>query len=348
MKTIQFGKSKISQDGPCYVIAEIGHNHQGDIDNALKMVKVAKESGVQAVKLQKRNNKKLFTKEYYNKPYDNENSYGDTYGKHRDYLEFGIDQYKLIKEYSEKLGVEFMSTAFDHDSVEFLEKIGINCYKVASGDITNLPLLDHIARTGKPMLISTGAATLEEIHIAYDKIFGLNNQICLFHCVAEYPADYTSLNLNMIKTLRKNFPDAVIGYSGHDNGILAAVIAYLLGATVVEKHFTLNRSWKGTDHKFSLEPEGLRKQVRDLRRVDISLGSGIKKVSDSELEARKKMGKGIYAAHALSTGTIITMNDVCFKTPSNGTPPYMIDEIVGKRLKRHLEEESPISLEILE
>lgn len=348
MKTIQFGRSSISQEGPCYVIAEIGHNHQGDIDTALEMVKVAKNAGVQAVKLQKRNNKNLFTKEYYNKPYENENSYGATYGEHRDFLEFGKDQYVLLKEYSEKLGVEFMSTAFDHDSVEFLEEIGITSYKVASGDITNLPLLEHIARTGKPMFISTGAATLDEIKIAYDRIVGLNNRICLFHCVAEYPADYLSLNLNMIKTFKNEFPDAIIGYSGHDNGILAAVIAYILGATVVEKHFTLNRSWKGTDHKFSLEPEGFRKQVRDLRRVDLALGSGVKKVSQAELGAREKMGKGIYAARALTAGSILTIDDICFKTPANGTPPYMIDEIIGKKLTKSLEEENSISLDLLE
>jgi sialic acid synthase len=348
MKTISFGRSTISQEGPCYVIAEIGHNHQGDIDTAMEMVKVAKNAGVQAVKLQKRSNKNLFTKAYYNKPYDNENSYGATYGEHRDFLEFDKEQYKLLKDHSEKLGIEFMSTAFDHDSVEFLEDIGITSYKVASGDITNLPLLEQIARTGKPMFVSTGAATLDEIKIAYDKIVGLNNKICLFHCVAEYPADYLSLNLNMIKTFTKEFPDAIIGYSGHDNGILAAVVAYLLGATVVEKHFTLNRSWKGTDHKFSLEPEGLRKQVRDLRRVDIALGNGVKTVSQSELSAREKMGKGIYAAHALSAGAIITIDDVCFKTPANGTPLYMIDEIIGKKLIKKIEEESPISLNILE
>jgi sialic acid synthase len=348
MKKIEFGRSKISEDGPCYVIAEIGHNHQGDIDTAIEMIRIAKNAGVQAVKLQKRNNRKLFTKEYYNKPYENENSYGATYGEHREFLEFDQEQYRTLKEFTEKLGLEFMSTAFDHDSVEFLEDIGLTSYKVASGDITNLPLLEHIARTGKPMFVSTGAAVLDEIKIAYDRIMTINNKLCLLHCVAEYPADYPSLNLNVVKSLKREFPGALIGYSGHDNGILAAVIAYLLGATVIEKHFTLNRSWKGTDHRFSLEPEGLRKQVRDLRRVDLSLGNGIKKITDSEVKARQKMGKGIYASHSLCVGSVITMDDICFKTPANGTPPYMIDEILGKRLKSDINEEEAISLNILE
>jgi N-acetylneuraminate synthase/sialic acid synthase len=348
VKTISIGKNIISQDHPCYVIAEIGNNHQGDLETAIKMVDAAKSAGVQAVKLQKRNNSKLFTQAYYNKPYDNENSYGATYGEHRKFLEFDKEEYLVIKEHAEKLELDFMATAFDYDSIDFLEDIRVTSYKVASGDITNIPLLQSIAKLGKPIFVSTGAATLEEIRIAHDSITAINTDLCLLHCVAEYPAEYANLNLNFVKTLINAFPNTLIGYSGHDNGILAAVLSYMLGARVVEKHFTLNRSWKGTDHKFSLEPEGLRKQVRDLRRVDIALGDGSKSISESEKEARIKMGKGIYAAKSLAKGTILVIDDVCFKTPANGTPPYMIDEIIGKRLKQYVEEEETISLDILE
>ncbi len=348
MKTISFGRSKISTKGPCYVIAEIGNNHQGNLDTALKMIQVAASCGVQAVKFQKRDNKTLYTKAFYNKPYDNENSYGATYGEHREFLEFGMDEYRELKKCAEENHVEFMATAFDFKSVDFLEELGVTSYKTASGDLTNIPLLVYIAKLGKPMFISTGAATLDEIRIAYEAVIKHNDKICLMHCVAGYPTEYHDLNLRVIETLKKEFPEAIIGYSGHDNGILAAVIAYMLGATVVEKHFTLNRSWKGTDHKFSLEPEGLRKQVRDLRRVDISLGDGRRALYDFEQEARKKMGKGIYTTRPLPKGKVITWEDIALKTPANGTPPYMIDRILGKKLKVSLEEEAPISLDLLE
>ena len=348
MNTIKFGKSIISTKGPCYVIAEIGHNHQGDLETALKMIQVAAASGVQAVKFQKRDNKTLYTKAFYNKPYDNENSYGATYGEHREFLEFSRDAYIELKKCAEEHGLEFIATAFDFKSVDFLEDIGVTCFKTASGDITNTPLLVYIAKLGKPMFVSTGAATMDEVRLAYETILAHNDKLCLMHCTAGYPTEYHDLNLKAIEIMKREFPKAIIGYSGHDNGILAAVIAYMLGAKVLEKHFTLNRAWKGTDHKFSLEPEGLRKQVRDIRRVDISLGDGKKDIKDFEKDARLKMGKGIYTSRPLSAGSTITFDDICFKTPANGTPPYLIDKIIGKKLKVDLSEEVTISFDQVE
>jgi N-acetylneuraminate synthase/sialic acid synthase len=348
MKKISFGKSTVSSEGPCYVIAELGHNHQGNLETAIRMVEIAASCGVQAVKFQKRDNKTLYTKAMYNKPYDNENSYGATYGEHREFLEFGKDEYLALKACAEKNNVEFMSTAFDFKSVDFLEEVGISSYKVASADVTNTPLLQYIAKLGKPMFVSTGAASLDEIRIAHDAILKHNNNLCLLHCIAGYPTEYHNLNLRVIETLKKEFPEILIGYSGHDNGILAPIVAYMLGATVLEKHFTLNRSWKGTDHKFSLEPEGLRKQVRDLRRVDMSLGDGIRKIYDFEVEPKKKMGKGIYAAKQLKAGTVISWDTIALKTPTNGTPAYMAEKMIGKKLKVNLEEEAALSFDILD
>jgi len=348
MKTFSFGKSIVSEKGPCYVIAEIGHNHQGSLETALKMVKVAAGCGVQAVKLQKRDNKTLYTKAFYDKPYDNENSYGATYGEHREFLEFGRDEYREIMKCAEENNVEFISTAFDFRSVDFLEEMGISSYKIASADVINTPLLEYVAKLGKPMFVSTGACTLDEVRLAYETVMKHNNKLCLLHCMAGYPTEYHDLNLCVINVFKKEFPDAIIGYSGHDNGILAGVIAYMLGATVLEKHFTLNRAWKGTDHKFSLEPEGLRKQVRDLRRVDMSLGDPVRKVYDIEVDPRKKMGKGIYASRPLVKGTVVSWDDLCLKTPPNGIPPYRIYEIVGKKLKMDLKEEDSITLDVLE
>jgi len=348
MNSFSFGRSKVAEKGSCYIIAEIGHNHQGDLETGMEMIKIAASSGVQAVKFQKRDNKSLYTKAFYDKPYDNENSYGATYGEHREFLEFGMQEYMELKKCAEENGVEFMATAFDLSSVDFLEELGVTSYKTSSSDLTNTPLLEYMSKKGKPMFVSTGAASLEEIHIAYNVISKYNDKVCLMHCTAGYPTEYHDLNLKVIETLKKEFPNIIIGYSGHDNGVLAPVIAYMLGATVIEKHFTLRRAMKGTDHKFSLEPPGLLKQVRDLRRVDIAMGDGKRILYAFEKEARIKMGKGIYTSKPLSAGTIITMDGISFKTPANGTPPYMVDKILGKRLKVDLAEELPIPMKYLE
>jgi len=348
MKEFTFGKSKVSEKGPCYFIAEIGHNHQGDIETALKMIETAAICGANAVKLQKRDNQTLFTKKYFNRPYDNENSYGSTYGEHRLFLEFGLPEYQILKKRTEELGLEFLCTAFDFLSADFLQELGVTAFKIASGDITNIELIKYIAKFEKPMFMSTGAATLKEIEIGYEAARSFHDKICLMHCVAGYPPEYQDLNLRVIETLKKHFPGALIGYSGHDNGILAPVIAYMLGAVVVEKHFTLNRAWKGTDHKFSLEPEGLRKQIRDLRRVDISLGTPQKILKDFELDARYKMGKGLYASRPIEAGSKLKKEDIVLKSPATSTPPYLIDQIIGKSVKVSLGEEDPILIENLQ
>jgi len=348
MKSIRFGESEITADGPAYVIAEIGHNHQGNLETAEKMIVTAAACGVNAVKFQKRDNRYLFTKAFYNKPYENENSYGATYGEHREFLEFGREDYLRLKKTAADQGVEFMATAFDPPSADFLAGIGIASFKLASGDITNTRLITHVARLGKPLFMSTGAATLDEIRLGYQTARTHNDQVVLLHCIAGYPAEYEHLNLRVIETLRKEFPDALIGYSGHDNGILAAVIAYMMGAVVIEKHFTLNHSWKGTDHKFSLEPDGMRKQVRDLRRVGVSLGSPEKQVQGFEWEARKKMGKGIYFSRPIAAGSRLQPGDLVLKTPAGDIPPFRMEEAIGRALKVDVAEEAPLSWDLFE
>ncbi|HHM05981.1 MAG TPA: N-acetylneuraminate synthase [Gammaproteobacteria bacterium] len=348
MNEFYIGQKRIARDGACYIIAEIGNNHQGDMKTALKMIRVAAGMGVDAVKFQKRDNKTLFTRAMYNKPYDNENSYGPTYGAHRDYLEFDWDQYLELKACARENDVDFIVTPFDFPSVDFLAEVGVDAYKIASADITNTPLLEYVAKLGKPMFVSTGAAELHEIELAYQAVIPHNEQLCMLHCTAGYPTEYENLNLAAIKTLALQFPKAVIGYSGHDYGILAPSVAYLLGATVVEKHFTLNRSWKGTDHKFSLEPTGLHKMVRDLRRIDVSLGDGKKELADFEKDARRKMGKSLYAARHLKAGEVLRREDLVVKSPGGGLPPYRMGELLGKRLVVDVPQEVPFSMDHVE
>ncbi|MDX9701588.1 MAG: N-acetylneuraminate synthase family protein [Candidatus Auribacterota bacterium] len=348
MKDIKIGKRVISETGDCFMIAEIGHNHQGDLQKALEMIEVAAQCGADAVKFQKRDNKALYTSEQYNAPYENENSFGSTYGEHREFLEFGWDEYVQLKKCAEENNVEFMCTPFDFQSVEFLEKLGVSSYKLASADITNTPLINYVASFKKPVFISTGACTMEEIAMAYETVLKHTDKLVLFHCVSAYPPEYENLNLRIIMTLKREFPKAIIGYSGHDNGILAPVIAAMLGARVFEKHFTINHSWKGTDHKFSLEPTGLRKQIRNLRRIGLSLGTGTKVLNEYELAARIKMGKSLYSSRALERGQILSCEDIVIKSPGKGVPPYKLDDFLGKKLLCDMPAETLLSYEHIE
>jgi sialic acid synthase len=322
-----------------FVIAEIGHNHQGDIDKCKQMFVAAKEAGANAVKLQKRNNKTLYTKALYNEPYNSENSYAPIYGEHREALEFNKEQYQELIKFSKEIGITFFATAFDFESLDFLQSLDMPAFKIASGDLLNIPLQRKIAKIGKPVLLSTGGGTFVDIKRAVDNILQYNKELILFHCTASYPANVEDMNLNVIPELIKMFPNLIIGLSDHENGIDAASIGYMLGARVFEKHFTLNRSWKGTDQSFSLEPEGLRKLIRNLNRIPVLLGSSDKQLLESEKKPLKKMAKTLVANKYLPIGHIITENDISIKSPGGGLPPYEFDNIIGKKLLKNLEED---------
>jgi sialic acid synthase len=339
---------EISDATDCYVIAEIGHNHQGSIDTCKELFDEAKACGADAVKLQKRDNRQLYTREFFEKPYENENSYGLTYGEHREALEFGKAEYKELQDYADEIGISFFATAFDHPSIDLLASLNMPAYKVASADLTNLPLLRHIAEVGKPMILSTGAATLEDVERAYEAVTDVNDRVALLQCTAGYPAAWDELDLRVIETYRERFPSAVVGLSGHDNGISMPVVAYVLGARIVEKHFTLNRAMKGTDHRFSLEPQGLRKMVRDLRRTRRGLGSAEKRMFPSEAEPAIKMGKKLVAARDLPPGYRIRAEDVALKSPGDGLPPYELERIVGRTLLEAVVEDTTLRLEMFE
>ena len=347
MRKLTIDGKVIQDDSSCYVIAEIGHNHQGKLETAKEMFKTAKECGADAVKLQKRNNRELFTKAGYEKPYDNPNSYGKTYGEHREYLEFGGIEYKELMEYAKEIGVTMFSTAFDFSSADFLAKLDMPAYKIASGDLKNIPLLTHIAEFQKPMILSTGGGTMEDVNRAYDAIMPINQQLCILQCTAGYPAEFNELNLAVITTFRERFPNITTGLSSHDNGIAMALAAYMLGGRVVEKHFTLNHTWKGTDHAFSLEPIGFRKMVRDLERVKVAIGDGVKQTYDSEKNPIIKMGKKLVANRDLPAGYAIQREDIALKSPGDGLPPYELDKVIGRVTRQELKADDDITYEIL-
>lgn len=337
---------KISNDKP-YVIAEIGNNHHGSLKLAKKMIYHAKMAGANAVKFQKRNNKSLFTKQFYNTPFVNQNSFGKTYGEHRDFLEMPLSSYKELKSYAKKIKIDFFATPFDFESVDFLKKLNLPAYKIASGDLTNLPLQEKIAKTGKKIILSTGGGTLRNVKIAYKNISKHNKDIVIMQCTSSYPAKPEHMNLNVIKTYKKHFPKSIIGLSDHENGIDAGPIAYMLGARVFEKHFTLNRSDKGSDNAFSLEPEGLRKFIRNLYRVKLLLGSEKKFRLKSEIVPMYKMEKSIVAKNDIKLGKILKLSDLDFKSPGDGIPPNKYKKIIGKKTKRLIYKDQKIFIKDL-
>ncbi len=338
---------EISEHNDCYVIAEIGNNHQGSVEKCLKIIEAAKNSGADAVKLQKRNNPELFTRKMYDSPYENRNSFGKTYGLHRDFLEFNKKDYEQIIKFCKKLKITFFATPFDFPSADFLNDLDLPAFKIASGDATNTPLIEHVAKFKKPVLLSTGGCEIIDVERAYKAAKKFNDKICILQCTSSYPANFSELNLNVISDFKKRFPDAIIGYSGHDNGISAPIIAYILGSLVIEKHFTLNRTWKGTDQIFSLTPEGMRKMVRDLKRAKLSLGSKEKNVLECEKAPIFKMRKKLVASKNLQKNHKLTHNDIKIKSPGDGLSPYLIHEVIGKITLTNMEEDEEISLKNL-
>jgi sialic acid synthase len=347
-RALRIDDAEITDGGDCWVIAEIGHNHQGSVEKAKELFTEAKATGAHAVKLQKRDNRGLYTREMYNKPYENENSYGSTYGEHREYLEFGRAEYQELKAFAADIGITFFATAFDLASADFLAELDMPAYKIASADLINTPLLRHVAEIGKPVILSTGGATLDDVRRGVETVAEINPQIVLLQCTAGYPAEWDELDLRVITTYRECFPTAVVGLSSHDNGIAMAVAAYVLGARVIEKHFTLNRALKGTDHRFSLEPVGLRKMVRDLRRTRVALGDGMKTMYPSETEPIVKMAKKLVAARSLPAGHTLRLEDVAMKSPGDGLPPYELDRIVGRTLRHPVSIDTALTFELLE
>ena len=349
MPELVVGGKRITDDGPAYVVAEIGHNHQGEVEKAKALIHAAKECGVDAVKFQKRENRVLFTRAFYDSPYDNENSFGPTYGEHREALEFGREEWVELRRFAREERVDFIAAPFDPPSADLLAELDLDAFKFASGDLLNVPLIRYVASFGRPILLSTGGGKLEDIERATEAVLALNSQLGVLHCTASYPAEVEDLNLRVITTLRERFPELVIGFSDHHNGIAMSLVAYMLGARVFEKHFTLNHAWKGSDHALSLMPEGMRKLVRDLRRAPVALGDGVKRPFPSEEPALRKMGKKLVAARDLPAGHVLEPDDLEAKSPADGgLPPYELDRLLGKRLLRPLAFEQDVSLEDVE
>jgi len=270
-----------------FIIAEIGNNHNGSLDTAMKLIESAKNAGADAVKFQVKNIEKSFSKALLDSSYVNENSFGKTYREHKMALEFSEEQLKQIYAFAAKLDIICFSTPFDTDSVDMLERIGNPIYKISSFHVTDLELIEHVCKTKKPILISTGMSTIEEIDKAIELIKKHTNDFLIMHCVSCYPTEDKDVNLSVIPMLRNRY-DSLIGYSGHERGVAITASTVLLGSCAIERHFTLDRTMKGPDHASSVEPVGLNHIVTRAKKFFVSMGNPDKTVLDCELKNRKK------------------------------------------------------------
>lgn len=328
-----------------FIIAEIGVNHNGSVELAKKMIKSASECGVDAVKFQTFKSEELVTNNAKTADYQEKNTNAKSQLEMLKKLELTFDDFKQLKVFAEKNNVMFISSPFDINSVDLLEKLDVPLYKLGSGELTNFELIDYVQKTAKPIILSTGMATLDEIKETYDFIENKDNLIIL-HCITGYPTEFSEANLNFIKTLKSEF-EVPIGFSDHSPGIELPIAAVALGACVVEKHFTLDKDMDGPDHKASLNPAEFKSMVDAIRNVEVAMGDGVRKFSDNELEIKKVARKSIILNQDVPEGTIITRDMLSIKRPGTGIPPKFINEIVGKTVVNDLKSQTIIKWENL-
>lgn len=331
-----------------FVIAEVGQNHQGELDIAREYIRIFAFEGADAVKFQTRNNKYLFSQDAYEAPYASENAFAETYGAHREHLELKPEWLPILKDDCYKHGVKFMSTPFDEPSLDLLKQIDVDILKVASFDLGNLPLIHRIASMGKPVVMSVGGGKIDQIRSSVEVLLNHHDEVAILHCVSEYPCEYNRLGLDNIEVLIKEFPECTIGSSDHFNGTLSGPVAYLKGARVFEKHVTLNRAWKGTDHSFALEPDGFRKFVRDIKRVRHMMPP---KPADDLGNERvfKKLGKSLIAYVDIQAGEKVSLENLSGRIfNTQYIPVRESNQVIGRVAKRHIAKGEPIHYADLE
>lgn len=339
MPVIKIGERLVGDDQPTYIIAEIGVNHNGILDLALELIDIAARSGADAVKFQKRELDKLYARKYL----DNANAGEKTLRYMLPILqqvELSEAAYYKIVEYCRQKNITFLASAFDVESADFLDGLGVPAFKVASADLTNLPLLEHLVKKGKPLILSTGMSRMEEVEVTVDFLKQREAQFALLHCNSTYPAAFEDINLRFMEQLRRF--GVPVGYSGHERGIAVSTVASAMGASIIERHLTLDRTMDGPDHAASLEPQGFQKMVRDIRQVSQALGTGQEKfISRGEILNREVLGKSLVAARRILPGETITADMVAVKGPALGISPQHYLQVVGRAAERVIEEDEP-------
>jgi len=330
-----------------YVIGEIGQNHNGSVDIAKTIIDVVSRPvhdklfgkelpRMDAVKLTKRDLSQELSASQMSRPYDTPNSFGKTYGAHREYLELDDAQHYDCYQYAKEKGLDFVETLCAIGCLSILNHFTPDRLKVASRDLTNLPLLDALAQTKIPIIVSTGMAGERELNEALEVLAKHHEDISILHCVSQYPTEYENVNLNTIKYLQEKYPQYTIGYSDHTIGIATPIAAVAMGAQIIEKHITLDRQMKGTDQAGSLEIDGIYRMMRDIRNLELSFGTKEIKIEESVKVAREKLERSIATLRALPEGHIVTINDIHLLSPGDGIKWMDKAEVLGKKLNAAL------------
>jgi N,N'-diacetyllegionaminate synthase len=343
-KRLNISGREISQNSPTFVIAEAGVNHGGDMSVAKKLIDIASNAGADAVKFQYFKTENIILSNVEKAPYQMKTtSVQESQFEMLKKLEVSIDQNKELKSYCESKNIIFLTTPFDEESLDNLDVLDLPAYKIASTDLTNLPYLEKVAKKRKPIFLSTGMSYLSEVKLALESIYPNNRDVVLLQCTANYPIKDNEANLNIINTFKENF-DILVGYSDHTVGVGAAAFAIPMGAKVVEKHFTLDKTLKGPDHRASLSPEELKEFVETVRKVDSFMGTFVKMPTLSETNTRQSLQKYLVAGRNIKQGEEFTSDNILAKrTGGKGISPIFIKDVIGTRAKISYKKDEIIS-----
>ena len=333
----------VGEDRPVLIVAEAGVNHNGRLDLAKRLVDTAKDVRADAVKFQTFVASRVISRLAPKANYQiDQRAREETQLEMASKLQLAANDFRAISEHAEKRGILFFSTPFDEESADLLEELGVPMFKISSGDLTHLPFLEYVAKKGRPMIISTGMSTLEEVRSAVETVRSCGNEeIVLTHCVSSYPARAEDVNLRAMNTLRSAF-QVPVGYSDHTLGFEVAVAAVASGACLIEKHLTLDKSLEGPDHKASLDPPEFLHMTKAIRLVELALGSGTKTPSKSEREIMRVARRSIVARRDIQEGDVITRDMIDFKRPATGFPPSSLSEVLGGRAARTIRADESI------
>ncbi len=350
MRTVSLGSRKVGDGESVFVIAEAGSNHNRDLKQAFRLIDVAAEAKADCVKFQTFSAETLYSKKTPSMSYLKDRGLlkgNQTVWELLKQNELPREWHKDLSDYCKKKNLIFLSTPFDLEAVADLEKVGVPAYKIASYEITHLPLLEEVAKTGKPVILSTGMADLTDIETALDVLYKQNNrQVVLLHCAINYPPKFSDLNLRAMVTLKHAF-QVPVGFSDHSTGISADIAAVALGACVIEKHYTTDRKLPGPDHPFALEPQELKAMVQGIRETEQALGSPVKRRTPAEEEMYQLGRRSLVAAKRIPKGAVIGKEMIAVKRPGFGIPTKMMDVVVGKVANRDIEEDDILIWEMI-
>lgn len=347
-KTISIGARRVGSGEPCFIIAEAGVNHNGNFEMARELIDVAVDAGCDAVKFQTFKTEKVCSPFAPKATYQKQTTEAlESQLEMVRKLELPFEAFRELHHYCINKGIIFLSTPFDYESADFLAELPVLAFKIPSGEITNLFFLEHVARKGYPLIVSTGMATMEEVSVAVETLRAAGNeQMVLLQCVSNYPASPSSMNLRAMRTLEEAFGIAA-GLSDHTVGTEIAFAAVSLGACVIEKHFTLNHDLPGPDHRASLEPNELAGLVKGLRNIEAAMGDGVKRPTQEELNTADVARRSLVAARFIAAGTAITVDMLDILRPGTGLPPAMRPQVVGRRARHDIEPGTLLRLDML-